>query len=295
MRTLIRFLLTFKTLFLFLFLQAVSLFLIIQYNDFQQNRFLNSSNIVIGQIYQISNAVAEYFKLKTINDNLAAENTELRNKLTVHEKELDLTVKELDFTINELNAVKQDSNYQIRKSRAPEKEYTFITAKVINASYNKKKNYLTLDKGVNDKIRIKMGVINESGVVGIVSSVSDHFAVVLPILNTSSKISAKIKNQEKIGSLVWDGEDARFALLEDVPQHVTLQRGDTVVTSGYSSIFPEGIGIGTVRDFKKENNKFRFIQVKLFTNFNQLSYVDVIDYRYAEEQEELEKKEGIND
>jgi rod shape-determining protein MreC len=140
-----------------------------------------------------------------------------------------------------------------------------------------------------------MGVINESGVVGIVSSVSDNFSVVLPILNPSSKISAKIKNKEKIGSLVWDGIDARVALLEEVPSHIPLEVGDTVVTSGYSSIFPEGIKIGIVRYSKKENDNFYFIEVDLFTNFNQLSYVDVISYRNAEEQEELEKKEGIND
>jgi rod shape-determining protein MreC len=215
--------------------------------------------------------------------------------LNIREKELDVRERELDFTIRELNAIKQDSTYEIRKSQMSGKDYTFITAKVINASSNKKQNYLTLDKGAKDNVRIKMGVINESGVVGIVSSVSDHFAVVLPILNPSSRISAKIKEKEKIGSLVWDGKDPRIALLEEVPRHIPLVRGDTVVTSGYSSIFPEGIGIGTVLDFKRENDNFYFIKVELFTNFNQLSYVDVIDYRYAEEQEELERKEGVND
>jgi len=288
MRTLIRFLLTFKTLILFVILQFTSLILIIEYNHFQRSQFLDSSNVVIGGIYQISNTVSEYFKLKTINDNLAEENTELRDRLYMRENEL-------SFTMHQLNSIKQDSNYQIRENRTPGKDYTFITAKVINASYNKKKNYLTLNKGAKDNIRVKMGVINESGVVGIVSNVSDHFAVVLPILNPSSKISAKIKNKEKIGSLVWDGKDAEIALLEEVPRHIPLVKGDTVVTSGYSSIFPEGIKIGTVEDFKEENDNFYFIKVKLFTKFNQLSYVDVIDYRYAEEQEELEKKEGKDD
>ena len=281
MRTLIRFLLTFKTLFLFLFLEIISLILIIDHNQFQRSRFLNSSNIVIGEIYRFSNSVSEYFKLKTINDNLARENAELRNRLYANE--------------NELNFIKQDSNVLIRRNRSIEKDYTFITAKVINASANKYKNYITLDKGAKDGIRPEMGVINESGVIGIVSSVSNHFSVVLPILNPSSRISAKIKNKSKTGSLIWDGRDARKALLEEVPLYIPIEVGDTVVTSGYSSIFPEGIEIGIVRFFQKDNDNFYFIEVNLFTNFNQLSYVDVISYKNAEEQRELEEKEGTND
>ncbi len=203
MRTLIRFLLTFKTLFLFLFLEAVSLILIIEHNHFQRSRFLNSSNLVVGKIYQVSNSVSEYFKLRTVNDRLAKENAELRDRLTVRE--------------DELNFIRQDSGYQARKERAVKKNYTFITAKVIHASSYKYKNYLTLDKGYEDGIRVEMGVINESGVVGIISNVSDHFSVVLPVLNPSSRISAKVKDKSKTGSLVWDGRDARRALLDEVP------------------------------------------------------------------------------
>ena len=279
MRTLIRFFLTFKTFFLFLFLSIVSFILIINHNQFQRSRFLNSSNIVAGEIYEASNSVSEYFKLKTINDRLAQENTELRDRLYARE--------------NELNFIKQDSNFQIRQTRAIEKNYTFITAKVINASTNKHRNYITLDKGMKAGVLPEMGVINESGIIGIVSSVSDHFSVVLPVLNPSSRISAKIKHRSKTGSLVWNGGDARKALLEEVPLYIPIEVGDTVVTSGYSSIFPEGIDIGIVSFYRKENDNFYFIEVDLFTNFNQLSYVDVISFRNAEEQKELEEKEGV--
>ncbi len=263
-----------------MFLEAISLILVIDYNQFQRSRFLNSSNMVVGEIYRFSNSVSEYFKLKTINDELAGENASLKNELYAIE--------------NELNFIKQDSNFQVRQNRAAEKNYTFITAKVINASANKYKNYLTLDKGSDDGILPEMGVINESGVVGIVSSVSRHFSVVLPVLNPSSRISAKIKNRSKTGSLVWDGKDARKALLEEVPLYIPVEVGDTVVTSGYSSIFPEGINIGIVRSFRKDNDNFFFIEVNLFTDFNQLSYVDVINYKNAEERKELERKEGIS-
>ena len=279
MRTLIRFLLTFKTLFLFLILQIISLILIIDHNQFQRSRFLNSSNVVVGGIFQISNSVTEYFKLKTINDNLATENAELRDKLYAYE--------------DELNFIKQDSNYLARENQAAEKSYTFITAKVINASINKYRNYVTLDKGAEDGIRPEMGVISETGVIGIVSSVSGHFSVVLPVLNPSSRISAKIKHKSQTGSLIWDGKDARRTLLEEVPLYIPIEVGDTVVTSGYSSIFPEGINIGVVRFFQKDNDNFYFIEVDLFTDFNRLSYVDVISYKNVEEQRELERKEGI--
>jgi len=280
MRTLIRFLLAFKTLFLFLFLATISFILIIEHNQFQRSRFLNSSNVVVGGIYQVSSSVSEYFKLRTINNNLAQENAELRNKLYAFE--------------DELRFIKQDSNYLARERQAIEKNYTFIPAKVINASSNKYRNYLTLNKGAAHGIRPEMGVINESGIIGIVSSVSNHFSVVLPILNPSSRISAKIKHRGKTGSLVWDGKDSRRALLQEVPLYIPFEIGDTVMTSGYSSIFPEGIDIGVIRSFHRENDNFYSIEVDLFTNFNQLSYVDVINFKNGEEQRELERKEGVD-
>jgi len=281
MKTLLRFLLTYKTLFLFLFLEIVALVLIVNHNQYQRSRFLNSSNIVVGKVYEFSRAVTEYFSLKKINDDLAIENAELRDKLYALE--------------NDLSLIKQDSNYQARKLQAEEKKYSFITAKVINASTGNHKNYITLNQGSDGRVRSGMGVIGESGVIGIVSGVSKHFSVVLPLLNTSSRISAKILNKSKTGSLAWDGKDARIALLEEVPLYIPIAKGDTVVTSGYSSIFPEGIGIGVIHNFKKENDSFYYIEVNLFTNFNQLSYVDVIDYKYADEQKKLEQKEVAND
>ncbi len=277
MKTLIRFLLKSKTFFLFLFLEIV--ILIVNHNQFQRSRFLNSSNVVVGRIYEFSNSVSEYFSLKTVNENLAKENAVLRNQLYTQKNELDF--------------IKQDTNYQGRKNFAVEKDFTFITAKVINASTNKYYNYITLDKGNDDGVRPNMGVINELGVVGIVKSVSEHFSIVLPILNPESKISAKVKNGGNAGSLVWDGKDARRALLQEVPLYFPVVQGDTITTSGNSSIFPEGINVGVVHDFRKENDNFYFIEVSLFTNFHRLSYVDVISFGNAKEQKELEEKEAV--
>jgi len=230
----------------------------------------------MGKIYETSNNVYEYFGLKRDNLSLAHENTELKQKLYTLE--------------TELNFLKQDTSYQGRKEMAIDKKYTFITAKVINATTNKLKNFITLDKGRLDGIKEEMGVINEHGIVGIVSSVSDHFSVVLPIINPSSRISAKVKDKNQTGSVIWEGADERIALLEEVPLYIPVHVGDTVVSSGYSSIFPEGIDIGKVKVLRKENDNYFYIEIELLANFNKLSYVDVIDFKNAEEEKGLEEE-----
>ena len=188
MRTIIRFLITFKTLFLFLFLEIVSLLLVVNYNQFQKTVFLNSSNVVVGSIYNISNSIYEYFGLKSVNLKLADENAQLRDKLYMID--------------NELAELKRDTTFKQRNDQSEEKNYSFIPAKVINASVNKYRNFITLNKGALDGVKTEMGVINEDGVIGIVSSTSDHFSVVIPILNPSSRISAKINNKSQTGSLL---------------------------------------------------------------------------------------------
>lgn len=262
--------------FLFLALEITSLVLVVQHNQFQRSVFLNSSNAIVGKTYETSNTIYEYFGLKSANQSLAEENTELKQRLYSLE--------------NELRFLKQDTSYQGRKQLAIDKSYTFITAKVINASTNKLKNFITLDKGRKDGIKPEMGVINEHGVIGIVSSVSDHFSVVLPILNPASRISAKVKDKSQTGSVVWEGIDDRIALLEEVPLYIPVHVGDTVVSSGYSSIFPEGIDIGKVKVLRKENDNYFYIEIELLANFSKLSYVDVIEFNNAEEEKKLEEK-----
>ncbi|HOI26980.1 MAG TPA: rod shape-determining protein MreC [Paludibacteraceae bacterium] len=276
MKALLRFFIHFRVFFLFLALEIISLILIVKHNQFQRSAFLNSSNAVMGKIYETSNNVYEYFGLKGDNLSLAHENTELKQKLYTLE--------------TELNFLKQDTSYQGRKQMAIDKKYTFITAKVINATTNKLKNFITLDKGRLDGIKEEMGVINEHGIVGIVSSVSDHFSVVLPIINPSSRISAKVKDKNQTGSVIWEGADERIALLEEVPLYIPVHVGDTVVSSGYSSIFPEGIDIGKVKVLRKENDNYFYIEIELLANFNKLSYVDVIDFKNAEEEKGLEEE-----
>lgn len=276
MRALIRFFVSNRILILFLFLESLSLFLVVKHNQFQRNSFLNSSNAMVGNIYAMSNSVSEYFGLGKVNQALAVENTDLKQRLYQLEEEL--------------RFLKQDSSYQGRKEMALQKKYSFVTAKVINASYNKHKNYLTLDKGAADGMKVEMGVVNDLGVVGIVSEVSEHFSVVLPILNPHSYINVKLKGENKSGSLIWDGRDSETAILEEMPRYVKAAVGDTVVTSGYSSIFPEGIKVGTVKYLKQKNDDNYYIEVELFVDFSRLSYVDAMAFDNLEEQQELEAK-----
>lgn len=274
MRALIRFFVSHRILILFLFLESLSLFLVVRHNQFQRSTFLNSSGAVVGRLYAASNSVSEYFGLGEVNHALAKENTELKQRLCRLEEEL--------------RFLRQDTSYQGRKEMALQKKYSFVTAKVINASYNKHKNYLTLDKGAADGMKIEMGVVNHLGVIGIVSSVSEHFSAVLPILNPLSRISVKLKGENKSGSLVWNGRDSETALLEELPRYVKAAVGDTVVTSGHSSIFPEGINVGKVKALERTNDDNYYVEVQLFADFAQLSYVDAIAFDNLEEQQELE-------
>jgi rod shape-determining protein MreC len=170
-------------------------------------------------------------------------------------------------------------------------EYEFISAKVINSSTNKLQNYITLNKGAIDGLKQDMGVVSDEGVVGIIKTVSNRFAVVIPILNPKIQISCKFKRNNYTGGLLWGGEDYRYANLTDIARHVELSLGDTLITSGLTSTFPEGIPVGNIEDFNiKESDAYYKIKVKLAVNFRTLSHVKVINYLNYQEQKGIEKK-----
>lgn len=276
MRSILDFIYKCRAFFVFLLLDIVALILVASYNGLQRTIFLTSCNALVGELYSMRSGITSYFGLASVNKDLADENTVLKNKLYQLESQLAF--------------YQQDTSYKGRKDVSIEKKYSFVTAKVIYATTRKQKNYLTIDKGSADSIKPNMGVVNQRGVVGIVSTVSKHFSVVLPILHSRSKISAKVKGKSQTGSLEWEGGDPRIAMLREVPRYVVAQVGDTVVTNGYSSIFPEGIDIGTISEIRKDNDNFYYIEVSLFPEFDNLSYVDVISYKNAEEERELENK-----
>jgi rod shape-determining protein MreC len=277
MKNLINFLIQYSVVFLFLFLEIISFSMIVKNKEYQKSVFLSSSNSVVAEMYVWSNSLVEFFKLRAANDNLSEENTTLKNQI------INLQ--------NELTTLRPRTKDSIRFKIPPEMEYVFISAKVINNSTNKLQNYITLNKGSNDGIRPDMGVISDEGVVGIVKTVNDKFAVVIPALNPKLEISCKFKRTNYSGTLDWSsGEDYRYANLNDIARHVQLSMGDSLVTSGFTSSFPEGIPVGFIEDFHiKESDAYYTIKVKLAVNFRTLSHVKVINYKNYKQQRDLEK------
>ncbi|HOK36614.1 MAG TPA: rod shape-determining protein MreC [Paludibacteraceae bacterium] len=276
MKNLINFLIHHSGLLLFIILEIISFIMMINSQEYQKSIFLSSSNAVVATLYNWTNSVGEFFKLRNTNNQLSSENTELKNQII----ELQNKLKVLEPSITSLNF-----------KLLPENEYRFISAKVINNSTDKFQNYLTLNKGSKDGVKPDMGVVSSEGVVGIIKSVSPRFSVVIPILNPKIQISCKFKRTDYTGSLVWNGEDYRYANLVDIARHVDIRLGDTIVTSGFTRTFPEGIPVGIVEDYSiKESDAYYNIKVKLAVNFRTLTYVNIIDYLNYQEQKQLEEK-----
>lgn len=271
MRNLLRYVLRYHSILLFLIFEVISLVLIFSYNNYQRAKFLNSSNYFIGSVYEFNNSLTKYFQLRSINEKLANENTFLRNQLQ-------------ERIISQYN-----SNQE--RDTITGKTFVFTTALVVNNSVNKQYNYLTINKGSLHGIRPDMAIINTEGVVGVINHVSKYYSTGISLLNKRLFISAKIKKSGDYGSLVWEGTNYRKALLREIPRHIPITIGDTIVTSGYSAIFPEGIMIGTIDDFSIRNGEnYYSIDVNLSTNFKAVSYVDIVQNLKQKEIRALEKK-----
>ena len=277
MRNLLNFFLKYNYWFLFILLEVISFALLFRFNNYQGSAFFTSSNQVAGMAYEAANNVTGYFHLKSINDDLVQKNVEL-----------ELQMERLRSALMEITS---DSSGLERMKSDALKGYDIYRANVINNSLTHVDNYITLDKGENDGIRSEMGVINGSGVVGIVYYTSANYSVVIPILNSKSSISCKIKQSDYFGFLKWDGGSSRYATVKDMPRHSLFSLGDTIVTSGHSAVFPGGIPIGTVEDMSDSHDGLSYLlKVKLFTDFGRLNDVRVIAKKGQEEQLELEQK-----
>ena len=277
MRNLLNFFLKYNYWFLFILLEVISFALLFRFNNYQGSAFFTSSNQVAGMAYEAANNVTGYFHLKSINDDLVQKNVEL-----------ELQMERLRSALMELTS---DSTGLERMKSDALKGYDIYRANVINNNLTHVDNYITLDKGENDGIRSEMGVINGSGVVGIVYHTSSNYSVVIPILNSKSSISCKIKRSDYFGFLKWDGGSSEYATVKDMPRHSLFSLGDTIVTSGHSAVFPGGIPIGTVEDMSDSHDGLSYLlKVKLFTDFGRLNDVRVIAQKGQEEQLELEQK-----
>ena len=258
MQQIISFLYKNKLFILFLLLEVIAIIFTIQSHSFHKSKFVNSANFVSGGIYSKINNFKEFLLLKKENQRLSEENVYLKNLLNLEDK---------NFIDKDL-MVMDTLNYK--------QKYHYTGAKVINNNYRKNNNYLTINKGTNSGLEPDLGVINSKGIVGITKSVSANYATVLSILNVNSRINAKLLNSDHYGSLSWDNNDYNVVQLLDIPIQAAVYVGDTIVTGGRSTIFPEGIPIGTVKEFKTLNNNYDYINVSLFNDMSSIGYVEVI-------------------
>jgi rod shape-determining protein MreC len=236
--------------------------------------FFSSANEVAGSIYRIKNQVTSYLSLKEINDSLIDVNIQLQMEL-----------EELRQCKHDIQAEAVDMRLLYEKKSSL---YTLIPAHVINNSIRKINNFITLDKGKIDGVCPEMGVINGDGVVGIVNEVSDHYSTVLSLLNTKSITSCKLKGANYFGYLTWKKRDARYATLFDLPSHAKINIGDTIVTSGYSAVYPSGIIVGTVHHINYSDDELSYIlEIALSTNMSNLSQVRIITNNEKEKIQKL--------
>lgn len=274
MRNLLEFLAKYNHWFVFLILEVVSMVLLFQYNSYQGSAWFSSANAVTGKLYEWDANVETFFSLTKVNQELTQRNAYLE--------------QEVQKLSDSLVCVTKDSSIYHRDQFALLRNYRLIPAKVVANSIDKPGNLMTIDKGSADGIHKDMGVISGTGVVGIVYLVAEHYAIVIPVLNTKSNISCMIQNRGYFGYLRWKGGVSDLAYLEEVPRHAHFKLGDYVVTSGYSAVFPPGVRVGRILHvFNSADGLSYRVQLRLSTDFARLRDVCVIDDAAMKERLEI--------
>lgn len=277
MRNLLIFITKYNAFFLFIIFEISSLIIYIKYNAFQKASFINSSNVVTGNLNKQYTGLKSYLSLQEVNDSLARENARLRNQL------------KSSFYIDTLAKRKVDDTvFKVK--------YEYITAKVINNSTNRSYNYLTIDRGSKDGITIGMGVICSAGIVGKVVNVTPHMANIQSMLNKYSRFSVMLAKNKEIGSIQWgDDLDPHKGILVDVSTNAQPTLGEAVLTSGFS-LFPEGIMVGKVSNLHPKGGSISLnMEVNFAVDYTKLEYVDVVNYKFAQEQAGLEAQQKKDD
>ena len=276
MKTLFAFLWRHYFFFLFLILEFISFLFIINHSYYQRATIISSANGITGYVYNTTSSITSYFGLKKANNELAEENARLRSLESV-----------VLLAADTLQHFREDSTHK--------QLYRYINAKVISNSISKRNNYLLLNKGLSQGVGNDMAVITPKGVVGIVKNVSLNFSSVLSVLHKQTRISAKIKKNNQLGTLIWQGTNYRVGTVKDIPAHIQLNIGDTITTSGFSYIFPEEIPIGSINEYYiREGDNFYTIKLDFFVDYNNLSNVMVVDNLMKKEQDSLSKKSVID-
>ena len=275
MQQIINFILKNSTRLLFLLLLITSLTLVVKSHSYHRSELVNTANVISGNYYKKTKEVNTYFNLKVENDALAKENAYLK-KMLFNKKD-------------SVSSLPKDSTKGFDKIEV-------IQTRVINNTYNTSENYLTINSGSLLGIKADMGVVSSQGIVGIVEKTSKNFATVLSVLNMKSQINAKIKKSNHFGSLIWDAKNAGFVQLIDVPRLASVQKGDTIVTGGRSTIFPENIPVGIIdKIFTNSENNYYTLNIRLFSDMTNLNHVYIIKNKQSTEINTLETETKKNE
>jgi rod shape-determining protein MreC len=256
-------------------LEVICLVLLFSFNNYQGSIYLSTANNVTARVIAGKDKVTSYFNLTEVNARLAMQNADLKERIV--ELESLLSLHRLD-SLAQVEAVQ----------RVHRSGYVITPAQVIDKSVNRTNNYITLDRGTADGVQPDMGVMGIDGVVGVVYKCSEHYSLVMPLLNSKSSLSCKVLGCNDIGYLRWDGGDACHAILHDLPRYSVVSVGDTIVTSGNSSFFPEGIMVGKVEElYPSSDGLYMTLKVSLNTLFSQLEHAFIMRKMDAAELEEL--------
>lgn len=272
MRNLLFLIAKYSSTILFIILEVICFYIIVSFNQSQSEIWAHSANLFSGSIDERIQNTTNFFNLEAVNDSLLTENARL-----------------LETIINYRVFSKENEFQEFESLDSNLIEYKFIPARITGKTINKRNNHLTVNKGIKDSIKIGMGVISKSGLLGIVKSVSENYSLVMTILHSQCRISAAIKNNDFHGTLVWDEMDPTIMNLTSIPKHATLSVGDTIITSGYSTVFPYGIEIGTIYDYNVDRNKDSYsVIVKLFNDLPSETHAYLLSSKDVEEKLELE-------
>lgn len=272
MKNLINFILKYSRWFVFTAYMAISIVLLVVNHNYQQSIYLSSANVVTGTVYDSWSSVTGYFHLRSINQSLQQRNADLQNQ-----------VLNLENRLSQLQAIINDSIPTPTVER-----FGYVPAQVINNNTRHPRNFFTIDRGELDGVITGMGVVDQNGVVGIVNVTGPHMSRVISLLNETQRFSVKLKDKPFYGSLVWRGEDPNTAYVEEIPRHAEYQIGDTIVTSGYSTSFPEGIPAGIILSrVHSKDDSFLTFKVRVASDFRTLSAVRVIKDIYKNEIDSL--------
>jgi len=260
----------------FAFYFALSFFIIGRYNQFYNSNIISRSNSLVASTYKTLDSYKNYFMLGDVNKNLADENAKLLNQVIALQTQKSERIA--------------DSNYSAQSQLPQLSRFKLIPAKVIHNSIANIRNYIIIDKGSADGLHKDMGVISRNGPVGVVIEVNEHYSSIMSFINKDMTVSARVASTSHVGQLKWTGGDIRLASLDEIPKHIKLKKGDKIVTSGFSSYFPEGIPIGQVLKQKEDVSNFANIQIQIYNDFSNLDYVYLINNNSQSEIQAVESR-----